>query len=117
MTCIRVAIIGHYNDANNGYDRFLAHVDDWEEPPLEAFSAEVEAAKRNGLTDLEAHIVAPRPGPDDDAADVERRRDQIYQIVEALTGSSAKVVLHLHDDEASWKLVIHANKKCIAEEE
>ncbi|KAH0598242.1 hypothetical protein MHUMG1_03537 [Metarhizium humberi] len=85
-TCIRVAIAGDYDDPEaSGNDRFLAHVDDLEDPVLGGFIPMVRTAIENGLHNLRAIMVVPQPGTDadnpDGTNDDQLCQDEIFNLI------------------------------------
>ncbi|KAK8122035.1 hypothetical protein PG984_010705 [Apiospora sp. TS-2023a] len=64
VTCIGIAISGVYASASNEkrYDRFMIHTTELNaDKNYAALKAEVEAAKAQGLQDLQVHVAAPDP--------------------------------------------------------
>ncbi|KAF5139343.1 hypothetical protein E5D57_003138 [Metarhizium anisopliae] len=96
-TCIRVAVAGDYGDPEaSGDDRFLAHVDDLEDPVLEGFIPLVRTAIENGLHNLRAIMVVPQPGTDadnpDGTNDDQLRQDEIFDLI----GTVYTIELRVH---------------------
>ncbi|KJK74380.1 hypothetical protein H634G_10287 [Metarhizium anisopliae BRIP 53293] len=113
-TCIRVAVAGDYDYSEaSGDDRFLAHVDDLEDPVLGGFIGRVRAAIENGLHNLRAIMVAPQPGTDadnpDGTNDYQLRQDEIFDLIGTVVDHN-NIQIESHDNDQSWYLTIHGNK-------
>lgn len=111
-TCIRVAVSGDYNHPNAlGYDRFLAHVDALELEPLEGFIDKIRLAKRRGIRNLRAVIVAPEPedASEDDGGDDLALQNEIQEKLEAVV-DQANITVVTHPANETWYLIIQADK-------
>ncbi|TWU71889.1 hypothetical protein ED733_001035 [Metarhizium rileyi] len=113
-TCIRVAVAGDYDDPDApGYDRFLAHVDDLEEPVLQGFMALVTTARQEGLSNLRAVMVLPEAGSDANNADGTNDDKICQNEIRALIAtvvSSEHIMTSIHNSKVPWYLVIEASK-------
>ncbi|KAK9437308.1 hypothetical protein VB005_08294 [Metarhizium brunneum] len=113
-TCIRVAVTGDYGDPEaSGNDRFLAHVDDLEDPVLEGFIPLVRTAIENGLHNLRAIMVVPQPGTDaddpDGTNDDQLRQDEIFDLIGTVVDYN-NIQIESHGNDESWRLEIEGNK-------